>query len=327
MRCRKAGELISLYLAPAGRLSEKERGDLEAHLAACEECRRDCEEAAQGIALFRKYWHISPDTQALIDRAKQREAAGLPIDPLWRFRRLIEIGVPASVVAACLTVLVLGWWVVSNGSRRTSPCADSIVASQAETPLSIASANGTAITPGSVVETQAEQIDRLTLNGKHTLVMNGQTRLSIGPLAEAGQSGCLVNLTLGEIHVHVEHDGRPFAVQTPHGRAVITGTTFDVKATDAATTLVVAEGSVRFESEGGAVLAAGGYKSIIAAPSRPPGEPVACDAAALTAWAKAGAGAAEGASYGFADDLGLEYLPLPVSSDTRTDLKGIKYGA
>jgi anti-sigma factor RsiW len=86
MTCRKAQLLIGLYLAPAGGLSPKERQALEAHMAVCERCRRDCEESATGIALFQKHWHISEDTQALIDRAKRREAAGLPVDSLWRSR-------------------------------------------------------------------------------------------------------------------------------------------------------------------------------------------------------------------------------------------------
>jgi anti-sigma factor RsiW len=114
MTCRKAQLLIGLYLAPAGGLSAKGRQALGAHLAVCERCRRDYEESAEGIVLFQKHWHISEDTQALIDRAKRREEAGLPIDPLWRYRRLLEIGIPTVAVAACLAVLLLGWWVLSS---------------------------------------------------------------------------------------------------------------------------------------------------------------------------------------------------------------------
>ena len=295
MRCRKARNLISLYLAPAGGLSEKERRDLEAHLAACEECRRDCEETARGIALFRKYWHISPDTQALIDRAEQREAAGCPS---IRFGGFGGSSKSASRRQPSRRVWPCSCWAGGScrtGRRRPISRSDLVASSQVESPLSIESASGTWIKPGSVLETEAGQIDRLTLNGKHTLVMNGRTRLSIVALAQAGQSGCLVNLTFGEVHVHVAHDGLPFAVQTPHGKAVITGTTFDIKTTDAGTTLVVAEGSVRFESEGGAVQVAAGHKSTIVAKSQSPSEPVACDVVALTAWAKAGQGWCGGA--------------------------------
>lgn len=94
-----------------------------------------------------------------------------------------------------------------------------------------------------------------------------------------------MDLALGEICVHVAHDGGPFVVQTSHGRAVITGTTFGVKTSETRTTLVVAEGSVRFESEAGAVRVIAGQSSEIVTSRAAPSPPILCDSVALTAWA------------------------------------------
>lgn len=326
MRCRKARNLIAFYLAPdESWLSPEDRQALEAHMAVCESCRLDCEETAKGIALFQKYWHISPDTQALIDRANEREAAGLPVDPRWRFRRIIEIGIPASAVAACLAVLVLGGWLIASHLQRPNSSADAIASAEAEAPLVIASADGGRIESGAVIETQAGQIDRLTLNGRHTIVMNADTRLSIEPLVAAGRVGCQVNLTLGEVYVHVEHDGNPFVVQTTHGRAVITGTTFDVKVTGAGTTLVVAEGSVRFESQAGMVQVAGGRQSTIVMTSSPPSMPATCDVVALTAWAGAGRSMSQVAQAIIPDDILPAHLPVVSTSSPRIDLETLDY--
>jgi hypothetical protein len=145
-------------------------------------------------------------------------------------------------------------------------------------------ANGGHIAPGTDIQTTDGEIKSLVLNGKHRITMNAGTRLSIQSFLEADRAGCLVSLTLGEVNVHVENDGHPFIVQTAHGRAVVTGTTFDVKATNACTTLVVVEGSVRFESEKDFVEVASGQISKIIEHSTPT-NPVLCNATELTAWA------------------------------------------
>jgi len=116
------------------------------------------------------------------------------------------------------------------------------------------------------------------------MVLNANTTLFIEPLTHDGQAGCMVRLASGEIFTHVEHDGNPFIVVTSYGRAVITGTTFDVKVTDLSTTLVVSEGTVRFESDEGSVNVIAGQFSEIAVNSAPT-NPVTCNAMKLTSWA------------------------------------------
>jgi hypothetical protein len=73
-------------------------------------------------------------------------------------------------------------------------------------------------------------------------------------------------------------------VSTPHGRAVITGTAFDLKVADNGTTLVVIEGTVRFESQEGFVEVTAGQISEIVGHLTPT-KPISCNAAKLTAWA------------------------------------------
>lgn len=219
---------------------------------------------------------------AYIDRAVAAQAHRRFSRPR---RIVVSLRWAAGVAAACLAVAVLGWWVMSICQDPATGAKGPIASSGDRTPLAIELLGGSPITPGTVIRTSTTETRRLVLNGEHQVVMNGSTRLSIELIVAEGRTGCQINLALGEVYVHVEHDGNPFVVQTAHGRAVITGTTFDVKATEAGTTLVVAEGSVRFESQAGAVQVRAGEQSRIAA-SGAPSPPAACEAAALIAWAR-----------------------------------------
>lgn len=285
MRCRKAKKLISLYLAPDDSwLSPNDRQALEAHMAVCEPCREDYREGREVIGVLQKCWQVSEDTAALLEKGRQ----GSPHRISARIIKLHGVSRRVAVwaAAACLVIAVLSGLVSLNREAVLTGPNHSVALTSENVPLVIKLADGGLITPGAVIQTSAREIKSLVLNGKHRIVMNADTRLSIRSLLEADRAGCLVSLDLGEVNVHVDYDGHPFIVQTAHGRAVVTGTTFDVKATDTGTTLVVAEGSVRFESEKGLVEVASGQISKIIAHSAPT-SPVSCNAAELTAWATA----------------------------------------
>ncbi|MCP4256962.1 MAG: hypothetical protein GY774_05475 [Planctomycetes bacterium] len=283
MRCKKAKKLISLYLAPdESCLSPEDRQALEAHMAVCEPCREDCREGREVIGVLQKCWKVSEDTAALLEKGRQgnpHRISARIIKLHGAFRR-----VAVGAAAACLAIAVLIGLVSTNREAVLTGPNHSVALTGENPSLVIKSADGGHIAPGTDIQTSAGQIRNLVLNGRHRVVMNAGTRLSIRSLLEADRAGCLVRLALGEVYVHVEHDGNPFAIQTPHGRVVITGTTFDVKATDTSTTLVVAEGSVRFESEKGLVEVASGQISKIIAQSVPT-SPVSCNTIELTAWA------------------------------------------
>jgi hypothetical protein len=128
------------------------------------------------------------------------------------------------------------------------------------------------------------ELETLVINGKHRLMMNTNTVLAVEPLVENSHLGCLVKLASGRIYTHVEHDGNPFIVDTAHGQAVITGTTFDVEVTDVSTTLIVIEGTVQFESQEGVANVTAGQTSEIIGQSAP-SIPLSCNTAKLTTWA------------------------------------------
>ncbi|MCP4256958.1 MAG: hypothetical protein GY774_05435 [Planctomycetes bacterium] len=285
MRCNKAKKLISLYLAPEESwLSPEDRKALEDHMAVCEPCREDCREGREAIDILQKCWQVSEDTAALLEKGHQGNLRGFSTRIFKQHGVYRRVAVWAA--AACLVIAVLSGLVSSNREAALTGPDHSVALIGENLPLVIKLADGGHIAQGTVIQTSAREIENLVLSGKHRVVMNAGTRLSIRSLLKADKAGCIVSLALGEVNVHVEHDGHPFIVQTAHGRAVVTGTTFDVKATNADTTLVVAEGSVRFESEKGHVEVASGQISKIIANSAPT-SPVSCNAAELTAWAAA----------------------------------------
>ncbi|MBN1187147.1 MAG: FecR domain-containing protein, partial [Bacteroidales bacterium] len=134
------------------------------------------------------------------------------------------------------------------------------------------------------ISTNSGQMATLVINSKHRMILNENTSLSINPHVSEENIGCTVNLNYGRIYTQVEHDGNPCIVETANGKAIITGTTFDIEANESKTTLVVAEGSVNFTSEVGSVDVVAGYSSEIFAKSAPL-QPVLCDTKQLTAWA------------------------------------------
>jgi len=191
-----------------------------------------------------------------------------------------------AAAAACLVISVSVWLVVSNPKtpeKRFSWQVASVPAPSIK--IELLSGTGNVIIPaGTEIKTTASEMKTLIINDKHRMVLNSDTALSIEPLLDNERVGCMVKFASGEIFTHVEHDGNPFAVSTIHGKAIITSTTFDVKATDITTTLVVAEGNVRFESGEGVVNVAAGHTSEIAGQSAPT-KPAVCNTAELTAWA------------------------------------------
>jgi len=326
MRCRKAKELISLYLAPhAAGLRSRSRHALEAHLAACGPCRRDYLESREAIALLCRYWQISADTQALLQKSRpqgQNLSVGKTIRLHWSLSRAAAW---AMATAACLALGVLAWRAMSTGGASGAGPGNRVATS--ETALVIeAAGDGARIAPGAALQTSAEEIKSLLLNGKHRVVMNTGTRLSIEPFMDNGSSGCMVNLARGEVYAHVVHDGLPFVVQSAHGRAVITGTTFDVKVTEAGTTLAVVEGSVRFESIGGTVQVLAGQQATIAGTLAPPTTPTPCPGVALTTWARSADPGGQIAQELRPEDL-LEDLPTTSAlwAKVRTDPDRIDY--
>lgn len=319
MRCRKTQTLIDLYLVEDPLLDPQERGCFEDHLRDCPQCRAACDRGRQVVALVRSYGQVSEDTLALLAEAHTPRAL---LWPSWA-RDVLRVG----AVAACLAIAVLGWWVVLSSEAPATTSRGSASFSAEETGMTIESmGRGGRIIPGTIIQTSAREVRSLALNGRHQVVMNADTRLSIEPLVVAGQVGCQVNLAQGEVYVHVEHDGNPFVVRTDHGRAVITGTTFDVKVAETGTTLIVAEGSVRFESEGGAVQVAAGRQSMIGRASAPPSRPTACDATALTIWAGAAWSVNPVAQVMGPGDVLADSLPVfAPSPGVRTDFQDICY--
>jgi predicted anti-sigma-YlaC factor YlaD len=286
MRCRRVRKLLDLVLQNDPLLELEERAAVQEHLSRCIQCRQEYEIGCQVVALVRQYGELSEDTAALLERAREPRHTGLvlkqAVPSRWRANR---VAVAVMAAAACLVLCVFGSWAIQNqeGSGREpgSPTATSDVAATAPA-IELANGGGR-LAPGTTIQTGAGEMESLTLGRRHKIVMNANTRLSMEPL-QRDRTGWLVTLALGEVFVHVEHDGHPFIVESPHGKAVITGTAFDVKVTDLETTLVVAEGSVRFESAKGMAQVTAGHRSTVRAQSQPT-EPVACNAESLVAWA------------------------------------------
>jgi len=295
MKCKRVKLLLAPYIL--GDLADdlKLPDQLEAHLRTCNCCTGEYQSVKQTMEFIEEYRDIFAEAFVEIDleRAKKKDAP----KPTWEkisaesmekpksLRRFLRIG----AVAACLAIGVFTWLVFSNYSKpQNIPQASSSkqIASALRSSVQVELVTNTGNIPLQSDQqiTSASQLIILLINGRHRLVMNTNTVLAIEPMVTNSLFGCKVQLCSGQIYTHVQHDGNPFIVDTAHGQAVITGTTFDIKATEDSTTLVVSEGTVRFESEKGVVNVAAGQKSKIIWQSAP-SIPLSCNTAELTAWA------------------------------------------
>jgi hypothetical protein len=244
MKCEKARELISLFLPPdESWLTPTNRQALEAHMAACEPCCQECRESQKAAGILRERRQIGADVAALLKRGR-RQGWHAALEIVTRLIGASRCAVPWAV-AAYLAVAVLGTRAFSSREAPLLGPERSVALAGADAPFGIESAGSGGIGSETAVPASRGETERLALNGRHRVVMNVGAKRSLEPLVEAGRTGCLVNLSLGEIYVHVGHDGSPPAVPAAHGRAVITGAAFDVKATEVGTTVSVAEAAGR----------------------------------------------------------------------------------
>lgn len=301
MNCKKVQFLMCIYIADDRALTAKERSAFANHLQNCQECTREYEESKFVIDLAREHWQVSEDTLALIEKANKQVKPRMAVKEGWedlkhripelaqleKHQERLQLFHKVGAVAACLVIGVLIFLAFSYSTPKfaqESIPEQVVFAPKPSVKVELISDNSKVLTPSGHEIAAAKELKNLIINDKHRIVMNIDTTLTVEPLIEGNRLGCLVKLASGEILAHVEHDGNPFVVSTVHGKAAITGTTFDVKVTDNSTTLVVTEGTVQIESKKGIVKVAANQTSMIVAESAP-AKPIYCNSAELTAWA------------------------------------------
>ena len=303
MDCEKAQILMIPHITDGLEPGEGHYRQVETHISSCQSCAEQYQIRRQTVELIRRNKAVF--VEVLMTPEEKKAAEQEEIERSWRRieTRLDELEVQkrqgkqakfrgilvrVSAVAACLFVSVLTWMAFSIHSKSkvaVKPAHRQVaLAPKPSLKIELVSKSGSGLIPANQQITSRDELKTLVINGRHRMVINTNTSLSIEPLVKNGNIGCLIELVSGQIYTNVQHDGNPFVVDTAYGEAVITGTTFDIKATDTGTTLVVREGTVQFKSENGVVKVAAGQTSEIVGESAP-SRPVLCDAAELTAWA------------------------------------------
>ena len=136
--CERALELLSLELD--GQLTPEEKGELEAHLAGCGECRRAAEELRQLHTILPELEEEVPDDlhQAIMDRIGAEKVV-----PLSRARRPSQLRRWASLAAVFAVILLgAGTWRLFAGSGLSGGTAAPAAANAA--PEAAAAARDTA---------------------------------------------------------------------------------------------------------------------------------------------------------------------------------------
>ena len=313
MSCREFRRSMGEYRNHDPDFTPEARRAFEAHRASCPACAKEYKQDAALMGMVRKYWGVSEDTQKLLEdaghtvapeliEARRRrpmtleegwkdlqrripDLAGTPLPtrrpkPLTRSRiRPRRVGAVVAVAASIALVLLLGGRLFLSSQRTGKPASAPRVFAEWVTPD-----GNQPLALEETISTGAQKRE-FVLGGKHKVMANTRTRFSIQPLGRGGRQGYLLDLTFGELYVEVAHDGNPFEVHTPSANAVITGTRFDIQADADRTTLVVTEGSVRFESPFGSVDVTASHFSACLAASAPQ-SPAPADALASVGWAR-----------------------------------------
>jgi len=303
MSCREVGTFLPLFVLGGQGMTSDEYKAIKYHLQTCSRCARAYKETgfvtkliqSQKDALIGKDLVSRPDKLEIKREPTIKESYEEFQDKCRRGKaktrrnieiRRLKVSLKISVsVAACFIIGVftyLAFLAYSTSKTIIEPVANTV---SAEIPKVELLSNNTKvlISPGRLI-TSGSELKTLLINGKHKMVMNIGTSLSIEPKIINSNLGCLVKLNSGEIYTHVEHDGNPFIVQTANGKATITGTTFNIKATSNNMILVVTEGTVQLQSEKGKVSVGAGQLSEIVDSSAPT-KPATCGVEKLTAWA------------------------------------------
>lgn len=301
MDCKEAEILFVPHIMGELEHSSKQIFEFQAHLATCQACSEQyesCKRTVEFIESHKSEFAVALESiqdnvnqqkelkhswqciEAKLERFEAQES-NEKIGKTYRF--LIRI----SATAACIAFGIFGWLMLLDSGTAEKPVHPHVASAPASTiKIQLLSDNGGVLIPADQRIASEDSIKTLIIKDKHRLIMNANTILSISPSNQNKPIGCMINMVSGQIYAHVTHDFSQFIVSTAHGRAVITGTTFDLTATNAGTTLVVVEGSIKFESKrGSAQLTTGQISRIM--PNSAPTSPVSCKTVEMTAWATA----------------------------------------
>ena len=301
MDCKEAEILFVPHIMGELESGSRQTYEFQAHLATCRACSEQYESSKWTVEFIESHkTEFAVALESIEDKANQQKE----LESSWRciearldrfeaqesrektckiYRFLTRI----SAAAACVAIGIFGWLMLSDSRTPEKPARPQIASASASSiKIQLFSDGGGVLIPAGQQIASEDSLKTLIINDKHRLIMNANTTLAINSFNDNKRIGCMVNMASGRIYAHVEDDCGPFIVSTAHGRAVITGTTFDVMAANTGTTLVVVEGSIKFESKRGSARVTTGQISQIM-PNSAPTSPVSCKTAELTAWATA----------------------------------------
>jgi len=274
MNCKEAKVLSIPYILGDLNDDPQQYYALENHLASCQGCTEAYKTSKNIIEFIRRHRTEFAEAIESIEAETHKKQVV--------FRRIIRAGFAA---AACIAIGLFVRLAYYNPVRHEAQIVQKAGVNPAlSIKIELASENHKILSAGAEIRTAGSELKTLIINNKHHIVMNKNTSLSVEPLHKNKATGCIVRLNSGEIFANVESGGCPFVVSTAYGRAIITGTTFDVKTIDDSMTLVVTEGTVQFESESGFQIITSGQISRIVGRCAPI-KPKECNSNELTAWA------------------------------------------
>ena len=286
-------------------LEEAEEAALEQHLAQCGRCEQLLRSALEEERALRSAMPPSPAPDGF---AEDVMAA---IEPRAASRgRLIRLWLPLSAAAAVLVVALIAH---RSGADRADPPSQQTATIAATTVLSC-EGDVSVLTPGEPQWVEAAPGQPLPLRAKLKTAAHAKVEVQFGDrarvmvngngLAEVAEAG--VVLESGRAFAWVEKTGARFFIETPHARATVRGTRFNVDCrAEGKTVLSVVDGLVDFGNDSGSVEVAAHMQSV-SEPGVAPAAPLLADLADAVSWV-----GIMGQTLGFPVDVRMRVHPAP----------------
>lgn len=315
MDCRRFEENIAEYILNDPGLSTGDRQEMRSHMAICSKCYEVYDETKWIIELIRENKERVSEVFSRKEREEALEALanmtdeevaeelansepvdipGLPsVEESWdqlkakmeaqdeqwhretRIKRIKWTKQVAAMAASVLVVIGVAFVALNMCTPKGS--------------VALLTDSGARVLAfGQQIQTGTLERKEIRLGNKHSVMANHNTKFTVNQLQRGFRHGYQINLTQGELYVEVEHDGNPFIVTTPNATAVITGTTFNIRAMNSKTDLTLVEGSVNFgsvTSEQSRVDVSTGNTSSVQG-NNAPSTPTPTDVQAVVAWAR-----------------------------------------